>query len=58
MEKIDYTFIHNKKCELIKYLEDIGYPVSEQMEEDIRKILHDIAFNESDRYSKFLSVRN
>ena len=42
---VDHTYIHNKKCELIKYLEHFR-PVSDQMEEDIKRMLYDVAYNE------------
>jgi hypothetical protein len=46
MSKIDYNYIHDKKCELIKYLEQCKVIVSEQMEEELLRILHAIAWNE------------
>jgi hypothetical protein len=42
---IDYTYIHNKKCELIKHIELRGIAVSEQIEHDIHSYLQDIAYH-------------
>jgi hypothetical protein len=42
---VDHTYIHNKKCELIKYLSSFA-PVTDQMEEDIKRMLYDVAYNE------------
>ncbi len=43
---IDYSYIHNKKCELLDYLKERNIETNEQMEEDIHRILQEIAYNE------------
>ena len=48
---IDFTYIHNSKCELFNYLRHFlreGAP-EDQIEEEIKKALHDIAFHTRDR---------
>ena len=47
---IDYKYIHNKKCELIKDIEgSIGIELSEQQIEKISNAMQDIAFHEVER---------
>jgi hypothetical protein len=43
---IDYTYVHDKKCELLKYLEERGFEVTEQTNHDIGRFLFDVAFHE------------
>jgi len=54
MSKIDYTNVHDQKCYLIDYLENFLKPGSpiDQIEEEVRKTLTDVAFHEAERLLK------
>ena len=57
--KIDYTFIHNKGCELIRYLEAGRlHNLTEQQADVIHKCCKDIAFNEAERSKSKLKSSN
>lgn len=47
--KIDYTYCHNAKCEMIKYIEERVGKITEQMEYEIGMIIQRVAHNEADR---------
>ena len=49
--KIDYTYIHNKSCELWMYLENFLQKTSpsEQLHHEIRRAMQDVAFHEIER---------
>jgi len=48
--QVDFTYIHNKKCALFSYLENFLKDSSchEQVEEEISRFGHDMAFHEFD----------